>query len=265
MDELSSSPMADKPQYVVCKEKDGMFQIILNRPPVNSFDIAMVDEITSIIADQQYRSELKVLVFSAAGKAFSGGFSTEDFSEDRGFQLIEAFGRLFEQLESVTLPIISIVNGPAYGAGCELVIFSDLAIAAESAKLGFPEIRMGLFPALASYLLPLKIHQKRAAELILTGDLLSAKDAERIGLINQAVPDDKLQEQAGIIVGKLLQFSAPVLKLAKQAMSRSHGKPPEEAIRTVEEIYVTELLPLEDSREGIRAFNEKRKPAWKNR
>ena len=105
---------------------------------------------------------------------------------------------------------------------------------------------------------------KRAAELILAGDVITAKDAERFGLINIAVPEDKLQEQAGLMVGKLLQFSGPVLQCAKRAMIESQGKVLDDALRSVEETFLSELLTLEDSKEGIRAFIEKRKPVWRN-
>ena len=236
MDETEAA--ASTPKYIVCKEKEGMFQIYLNRPPMNAFNVEMVEEINRTIADLYYRNDLKIVVFLAAGKNFCGGVSPEDFADDRSYQLIEALGRMYSQLEGLNVPIFSVVQGIALGAGFELVIFSDLAIATESSKFGLPEIRMGLFPAFACNILQRNVPVKRAAELILTGELISAKDAERFGLINTAVPEDKLQEQAGLIVGKLLQFSAPVLQLAKKAMAQSQGKSMEEAIRTVEEIYL---------------------------
>lgn len=263
MDEERAS-LAEAPKHIVCKEKEGMFQIILNRPPINAFNTEMVEEIYRVVADLQYRSDIKVLVFSASGKAFSGGFSPEDIVEDRSYQLIEAFGRLYQQIQSINIPVLALVHGLALSAGAELVLFADMAIATESSKFGFPDVRMGLFPAIGSNVLPRVIPPKKAAELIFTGEIITAKEAERLGLINLVVPDDKLQEQAGLMVGKLLQFSAPVLQLARRAMLDSQGKNTEDAIRVVEEIYLTQLLILEDSKEGIKAFTEKRKPVWKN-
>jgi cyclohexa-1,5-dienecarbonyl-CoA hydratase len=263
MDEEHAS-LAEAPKHIVCKEKEGMYQIILNRPPVNAFNIEMVEEIYRSVADLQYRTDLKVLVLSATGKAFSGGFSPEDIVEDRSYQLIEAFGRLYQQLQSINIPVLALIHGIALGAGAELVMFADLAIATESSKFGFPDVRMGLFPAMAANVLQRIIPPKKAAELIFTGEIIVAKEAERLGLINMVVPDDKLQEQAGLMVGKLLQFSAPVLQLARRAMLDSQNKPLDDAIRTVEEIYLNQLLILDDSKEGVRAFTEKRKPVWKN-
>jgi len=263
MDE-ENVPIAEAPKHIIFKEKEGMAQIILNRPPINAFNIEMVEELYRAVSDLQYRSDLKVLVLSAAGKAFSSGFSPDDIVEDRAFQLIEAFGRLFQQLKDISIPVLALVHGMALGAGAELVMISDLAIATESSKFGFPDIRMGLFPAIAANILQRVISPKKAAELILTGEVVTAKEAERLGLVNQVVADDKLQEQAGVIVGKLMQMSAPVLQLARKAMTESLDKSMDDAVRTVEEIYLTQLLLLEDSKEGVRAFTEKRKPVWKN-
>lgn len=263
MDENTGSAL-DTPKYIVTKEKDGMFQIFLNRPPMNSFNAEMVEEVYRALSQLQYRNDLKVVIFSAAGKAFCGGISPEDLSEDRAFQLIEALGRMYTQLQMLNIPVLSLVQGMALGAGFELVMFSDLAIATESSKFGLPEIRLGHFPAFGCNILQRCIPPKRAAELIFLGELIGAKEAKEYGLINAAVPDDKLQEQAGVIVGKLMQFSAPVLQLAKKAMTESQTKSLDDSIRTVEEIYLNQLLMLEDSKEGLKAFTEKRKPVWKN-
>ena len=263
MDESTGSVL-EAPKYIVCKEKEGMFQIFLNRPPMNAFNAEMVEEVNRALSNLQYRTDLKVVVFSAAGKAFCGGISSEDLIEDRAYQLIESLGRMYTQLQMLNIPVLSLVQGMALGVGFELVMFSDLALATESSKFGLPEVRLGLIPAFACNILQRCIPPKRAAELILCGDVIGAKDAEKYGLLNAVVPDDKLQEQAGVMVGKLMQFSGPVLQLAKKASTESQNKTFEESIRTVEEIYLNQLLMLDDSKEGLKAFTEKRKPVWKN-
>ncbi len=255
---------ADTPQFIACKEKDGMFQIFLNRPPMNSFNAEMVEEINRALGGLLYRNDLKVVVFVTTGKHFCGGVAPEDFTEDRSYQLIEAMGRMFEQMQTMNIPVLSLVPGMAMGPGFELVLFSDLAIATESTKFGLPDIQMGLFPAFACNILPKLIPHKRAAEVIMTGETMTAQDALKYGLVNMVVPDSKLAEQAGILVRKLMQYSGPVLQLAKKAMVQVQGKPLEEGIRTIEEIFLNELLSLDDSKEGIRAFVEKRKPVWTN-
>ena len=253
---------AQTPKHILCKEKDGMFQIFLKRPYLN---LEMIEEINAAVASLMYRTDLKVIAFLPSSDNFCQGFSPEDFTEGRSYQLIEAFRRLFEQLQATAIPILSVVKGKAFGAGFELVAFSDLAIAAETSTFRFPEVRIALIPAIASNILQKIIPYKRAAELILCGDQITAKEAETYGLINKAVPDDKLQEQAGLIIGKLLQSSAPVLQSAKRSMIASHGKTLAESLDAVEEIYLQQLLNLEDSKEGILAFVENRKPVWKNK
>ena len=254
----------DTPKFIACKEKEGMFQIFLNRPPLNAFNADMVEEINRALGNLLYRTDLKVVVFLTAAKNFCGGIEPEDFTEDRSYQLIEAMGRMFEQMQMLNIPVLSLVPGMALGAGFELVMFSDLAIATESAKFGLPDVQMGLFPAFGCNVLGRMIPPKKAAEMIFTGATITSREALQYGLLNAVVPDDKLAEQAGVIVRKLLQFSAPVLQLAKKSMVQVQGKPLEESLRTIEEIYLNELLALDDAKEGIQAFLEKRKPVWKN-
>lgn len=254
----------EAPKFIVCKEKEGMFQIFLNRPPMNAFNADMVEEINRALGTLLYRTDLKVVVFLTSGKVFCGGVAPEDFTDDRAYQLIEAMGRMFEQLQTLNVPVLSLVPGMAMGVGFELVMFSDLAISTESATFGLPDIQLGLIPAFACNALQRIIPPKKAAELIFTGATITSREAREYGLINVVVPDDKLAEQAGILVRKLLQYSAPVLQLAKKAMVQVQGKTLEDSLQTIEEIYLNELLSLDDAKEGILAFVEKRKPVWKN-
>jgi len=254
----------EAPKFIVCKEKEGMFQIFLNRPPMNAFNADMVEEINRALGSLLYRTDLKLVVFLTTGKNFCGGIAPEDFTDDRAYQLIESMGRMFEQMQMLNIPVLSLVSGMVLGAGFELVMFSDFAIATESAQFGLPDVQMGLFPAFACNILQRMIPPKKAAELIFTGGTITSREAQQYGLINAVVPEDKLAEHAGILVRKLLQFSAPVLQLAKKAMVQVQGKPLEDSLRTIEEIYLNELLALDDAKEGIQAFVEKRNPVWKN-
>jgi enoyl-CoA hydratase/carnithine racemase len=253
---------AETPKHIVCKENAGMFQITLSRPFLN---LEMVEELNTVIASLMYRTDVKLITLLPLGENFCGGFGPDDFTQGRSFQLIEAFGRLFEQFQAVAVPILSVIKGKVLGAGFELVVFSDLAIAAESARFGFTEVRMGLIPTIACNILQKVTNYKRAAELILLGDLITAKEAETYGLINKCVPDDKLQEQAGVMAGKIMQFSAPILQSAKKAMLASQGKTLSESLAPIEEIYLQQVLSLDDSKEGIQAFKENRRPVWKNK
>lgn len=262
--EENLAAVADAPKYVAYKEKEGMAQITLNRPPGNAFNVEMVEEINGVLADLLYNTNIKVVVFLAAGKNFCAGVDPQDFQEDRTYQLIEALGRMYEHLQTLNIPVLSLVHGAALGAGFELVMFSDLAIATDSSTFGLPQIRLGLIPAFACNMLQRCIPPKKAAELIFCGETITAKEALQLGLLNQVVPDDKLGENASLMVRKLLQSSAPVLQMAKKSITQTSGKTLEDATRIIEEIYLNELMSLEDAAEGIRAIAENRKPVWKN-
>src|SRR5262245_44913728 len=199
MDESLYSAV-EAPKFIACKEKEGMFQIFLNRPPINAFNADMVEEINRALGDLLYRTDLKVVVFLTTGKNFCGGVAPEDFTDDRSYQLIESMGRMFENLQTLNVPVLSLVPGDALGAGFELVMFSDLAIATESAKFGLPDIQNGLIPAFACNVLQRIIPPKKAAEIIFTGATITSREAREYGLINMVVPDEKLAEHAGALV-----------------------------------------------------------------
>lgn len=249
---------------IICKEKEGMFQIILNRPPMNAFNVEMMEEINYVLGELRYRADLKILVFSAAGNNFCGSIPIKDFSEERSYDLVDAFNSTFHQLQKLDVPILSMAQGLVIGTGFEIILLSDLVLATESAKFGLPQIKMGFFSPVAASILQQNIPQKRAAEMMLTGELISSAEAEKYGLINAVVPNEKLQEEAGLWVSKLLQSSAAVIQLAKKAMVEARFKPVDDAYPRVEEMCMTELLILDDHREGIKALTEKRKPVWKN-
>jgi enoyl-CoA hydratase/carnithine racemase len=158
-----------------------------------------------------------------------------------------------------------VVAGPALGAGCILAAGCDMAIAAQSAKLGHPEIRGGVFNTVAAALLPRLVGRKRAFEILMMGTSLTAADAERIGLITRAVPDDRLDAEVGAVVQRFQESSAPVVQLTRRAIAGGLDLPFDDAARHAEDVYLNQLMNTQDVEEGLRAVAEKRKPAWKDR
>ena len=144
-------------------------------------------------------------------------------------------------------------------AGCDIVISS------ERARFGQPEIKLGVFPPIAAILLPRVVGEKRARELILTGDLIDAREALRLGLVNYVVPTDGLEQKAQEVLVKLRDLSAPALEATKRAMDMAGGASFDDALRRVEDLYLNELMKTADAHEGIKAFMEKRKPLWQNK
>ncbi|MFN8091538.1 MAG: enoyl-CoA hydratase/isomerase family protein [Vicinamibacteria bacterium] len=244
----------------------GISRITLNRPPANVLSVEMMQEIATAIESLEYQKEVKAVTIHAAGKYFSAGFELGDHLGDRAYVMLEAFRRLIEALAKVDRPTIAIVSGPALGAGCVLAAACDFVLAAaQGAKFGHPEIRGAVFNTVAAALLPRLVGRKRAFEMLLLGGSLSAADAERIGLVTRAVPDDRLQAETAALVQRFEEASAPVVQLVRRAIAGGLDLPYDEAVRHAEDVYLNHLLGTQDVEEGLRAVSEKRRPAWKDR
>jgi cyclohexa-1,5-dienecarbonyl-CoA hydratase len=157
------------------------------------------------------------------------------------------------------------VNGQAIGAGSELVAFGDMIIATPNARFAQPEVKMGVFPPFAAIMLPQLIGPKKTYEMILTGQPLSADEAFQLGLVNKVVAEADLPKMVGDVLGRIGEISAPVLEMTKKVIGSTQGLPLETAIKRSQDIYLNQLMDLEDAQEGLRAVLEKRKPVWKNK
>ena len=245
---------------------DRVARISFARPPLNIFNIAMMREVSAAIAELPHR-ELVAIVFEADKecRAFSAGVAIEDHTPDTVFQMLDAFHQIFRLLDQIAKPTIAVVDGPALGGGCELVAACDIVIASERAKFGQPEIKLGVFPPVAAVLLPRVIGQKRARELMLTGEIIDAKEAARLGLCNHLVPVAHLEQKLLEILSKLREMSGISLEFARRAMDLGRGRSLDAALSELENIYLHELMKSADANEGVKAFMEKRKPIWRNR
>ena len=165
----------------------------------------------------------------------------------------------------ISKPVITVVNGAAIGGGCELVALSDMIVATPKARFSQPEIKLGVFPPLAAVILPHVIGHKRAIEMILTGEPLDAEEARRLGLVNRIVPEANLDQEVEKLVAKITEQSAPVLEMAKRSLYETIGQPIPTAIKLSSNIYLNQLMYLDDAQEGLRAMVERRKPVWKNK
>ena len=242
-------------------------RITFNRPPLNVMNIAMMREINTALNDCAQRRDLAAIVFDAAEgtRAFSSGVAVEEHAPATVFQMLDSFHAIFRTLHQIAKPTIAVVDGPALGGGCELVAACDIVIASNRAKFGQPEIKLGVFPPVAAILLPAIIGERRARELILTGELIEAEEALRLGLVNYVVPAEDLAGKAQEVIGKLLALSAPALSMTRMALDLATRQNFESALINVENLYLHELMKLEDAEEGVRAFMEKRKAEWKNK
>ena len=240
-------------------------RITLNNPPHNVLTVPMMTEIATAIEGLSSRSDIKAILITSSQKVFSAGINLEDSKADRVFQTLDAFNRVFLAIREISKPLIVVVNGHAVGAGSELVAFGDMVIATPNAKFAQPEVKLGVFPPFAAVMLPLMIGPKKTYELILTGEALSAEEAQRLGFVNKVVPEAQLASTVEAIVNRIGEFSGPVLEVTKKVISGSQGMPLNEAMKKSQDIYLNQLQSLEDVQEGIRAVLEKRKPVWKNK
>ncbi|HWZ42253.1 MAG TPA: enoyl-CoA hydratase/isomerase family protein [Candidatus Saccharimonadales bacterium] len=240
-------------------------RMTLNHPPHNVLTVPMMREIAEAIESLNGRGDTKAILLQSSQQAFSAGISLEDSRSDRVFQTLDAFTRVFQAMIDISKPVIVVVNGPAIGAGSELVGFGDVVLATPKAKFAQPEVKLGVFPPFAAVMLPQLIGQKKAYELILTGEALSAEEAMHLGFVNKVIAESELQDYVDKLLARVAEFSGPVLEVTKRVIGGSIGMPLRDAMKNSQDLYLNELMSLEDVQEGLRAVIEKRKPIWKNK
>jgi len=265
--DLDSYSPADRNsyRYVHLDIAQGVARITLNRPPANVLSIDMMQELVDALESLEYQRDVKLMTLFGGGKYFSAGFELNDHLGDRAYLMLEGFRHIFEALAKVDKPTLAVVAGPALGAGCLLAGSCDIVLAAQSAKFAHPEIRGGVFNTVSAALLPRLVGRKRAYEMLLLGTGLTAADAERIGLITRAVPDERLDAEVAAVIQRFQESSAPVVQLARRAIAGGLDLPFAEAVSHAEDVYLNQLMGTQDVEEGLRAVAEKRKPAWKDR
>jgi len=250
---------------IIVEERDMIGRITFNNLPLNILNIEMMKEINKAIKEFQNKN-LKVLILNANGKAFSAGVDVADHTKEKVGEMIQVFHEIFTNLYKINAPTVALVNGAALGGGCEVATFCDIVIASEKSKFGQPEIKVGVFPPVAAAIFPKLMWSKKALELIVTGDVISAEEAKELGLVNHILPVENFDEDAEkIITEKLASNSAIVLQLTKRAFMEGATRNYSESIKEIENIYLNELMKTSDANEGLAAFLEKRQPVWKNK
>lgn len=259
------APLPSEFQYVKFRIDGEVAHLRLDRPEQNLLNERMLMEIAAGINSVSEKASVKLILLDSAGKAFSGGIELGEYTQRRVFQLLDAFHNAFSAMLDTSKPVLVVVNGPAYGGGAELAALGDLVIATPNAKFAQPEIKLGAFPPLAAAVLPYILGPKRALELVLTGEAMSAEKAREVGLVNWLVPEAELVAKVDEVIRRVTAQSGPVLTMAKKAILGSLGLPLRDGVRNSMKVFLNELADLEDSQEGLRALVEKRAPKWKNR
>jgi enoyl-CoA hydratase len=236
---------------------------------LNALNRSVLEQIAAAIRDTRHDSSVRVLIITGAGdRAFVAGADIAAMSKMStvdGLEFSRLGHRVMESLEDLPIPVIAAVNGFALGGGVELAMACDLIIASEKARFGQPEINLGLIPGFGgTQRLAHRIGQMKARELIMTGDMIDAKAALELGLVNQVVAPEQLIENARKLAEKIASKSAIALRHAKAALRASFTMEEDVGLRYEQEAFGL-TFASEDRVEGTTAFVEKRQPTWKHR
>lgn len=252
-------------ENIIFEKEENIAIITFNRPEaMNALNNQTRAEFRAAIDDVAEDDAIKVLILTGSGKAFVAGSDIKEFNATTPFAAHNIM-RLGDMVEKLEKPVIAAVNGFCLGGGNEIAMGCDIIIASEKAKFGQTEINIGIIPGGGStQRLPRLIGVCRAKELIYTGDIIRAEEADRLGLVNRVVPKDELMPAAKELARKIAAKSAAALKLAKTAINRGMQTNLESGLKYEYELYSLSLS-LEDKLEGVNAFLEKRAPKFVGR
>ena len=242
--------------------------ITLNRPEKrNAISNAMIDDLLAALEECE-RSAARVVILTGAGKAFCSGMDLEMLqaisgqSRQQNVEDSRRMARMFRRLYDFPKPLIAAVNGPAIAGGCGIATLCDFTLAVPDAKFGYTEVRIGFIPALVSVFLRRQIGEKPARDLLLSGRILEAAEAQRLGLVNSIVPAEKLLEAARALAASLLANSPSSLLRTKALLSQCAREQLDREIEWAIQENAA-IRATEDFREGMSSFLVKRKPEWK--
>lgn len=240
--------------------------IMLDDGKGNIVDHIMMEEIQKALDSFRTNSNLKLIIFEGAGKHFSYGASVEEHQKDCATAMIKAFHSLFLSVRDISIPCAAKISGQCLGGGLELALICNFIFADKSAKLGQPEIALGVFPPPASIILPEKIGLAKAEDLLITGRIITADEASSLGLLTGIFPDrDTMNAKVDEWIKMyMLPRSASSLRFAVKAARIKFNHILTNFLPQVESLYLDKLMGTHDANEGINSFIEKRKPNWSN-
>ena len=260
-------------RLIKTEKSNNVFNIILNdEKHQNTLSEEMINELSEVFEMAESDNEIKVIILSSIGKVFCAGHNLKDLNSkrsenDKGEQyykkLFQMCSELMISINKHSKPVIAMINGIATAAGCQLISSCDLAYSSENSQFATPGVNIGLFCSTPMVPLSRTVGKKQAMEMLLTGDLIDAKKALSIGLINNVFETEKLEENVLKIANKIASKSSATIKIGKDAFYKQKDMSLKEAYDYTSKI-MTENMLHKDSEEGITAFLEKRSPNWKD-
>ena len=255
-------------EFILAETKGRVALITLNRPKqLNALAPKLMQELGAALYGFDADDGVGAILITGNEKAFAAG---ADIGAMKNFDFQHAFKsnyitRDWEHIRNVRKPVIAAVAGYALGGGCELAMMCDIVIAAQSAKFGQPEINLGVLPGSGgTQRLPRAVGKAKAMDLCLTSRMMDAAEAERAGLVSRVVPDGKLLEEAMAVAEKIASYSLPVVMMIKESVNRAYESTLSEGVLFERRLFHA-AFALEDQKEGMAAFVEKRKPKFKHR
>ena len=255
-------------ENIIVETRGRVGVVTLNRPKaLNALNDALMNELGSALASFDSDENIGAIVVTGSEKAFAAGADI-DAMKDWGYMDVyktEYITRNWEAIRKVRKPVIAAVAGYALGGGCELAMACDILIAADTAKFGQPEIKLGVIPgATGTQRLPRAVGKAKAMDLILTARMMDAQEAERAGLVSRVVPAAKLLDEAISVGATIAEMSLPAVMAAKECVNQAYESALSAGVLFERRMFHA-LFATEDQKEGMRAFVEKRKPGWKHR
>lgn len=251
--------------YMQVDHTDGVARITLARPKHNVLDIHMMNELNGQLEMLLTDQALKCVVLLGDGPSWCAGVEVADHKPGTVDEMIAAFNHIFELTEQFEVPLIAAVHGACVGGGMELAIACDMVIASEKAVFGQPEIKLGFFPPYAAIRLPRLIGPAKAIEVCTTGQRYSAAEAVSMGFVSKAVDPDSFTEAVEKLIGEIQYNSPLIIRLNKRAVRQHLGQNFDKALAGVSDLFLNTLMKTEDTLEGIRSFEERCRPVWRNK
>ena len=255
--------MTDTPLKVSLERDGQLLELRLARPKANIIDATMIQALDDAFDEHAGSASLKAILISAEGPHFSFGASVEEHLPDQCAAMLESFHKLILRMVDSPVPILVAVHGQCLGGGLEVASAGHLIFAGPDAKMGQPEIKLGVFAPAASCLLPIRIGQARAEDLLLSGRSIDAKEAYLFGLVN-SIDDDPRAAAIAWFDEHLAPLSAESLRYATAAVRGGVRAQMHQRLAEVESLYLDKLMKTNDAAEGLNAFITGRPPVWEN-
>lgn len=240
-------------------------KIILSKPSLNILDVEDLVKLSELLDEIRNEPNIKAITIESDQKIFSAGVNVSDHSKENISRMLKTFHNVFFKMLDLQIPTISLVKSGCIGGGCELALFSDFILVSEKAYFSQPEIKIGCYPPASLVFFPYIMGNKIALEMILTGKKLSSDDALNYGIINNVFPEEKFDSEAEKFINSLVSNSSSIIKTTLKTYKKLHYSELKNKLEYSEKIYLNELMQLEDAKEGISSFLEKRSPVWTGR